>query len=91
MLYNPKFDLLNPKFDLEKKQVWCKFEQQHKEFGKTKKEFDECKVQQRKGKDLSTKMEFIMVFTNFSVAMDFLSSIAHVSVIAFVYTLMQSS
>jgi hypothetical protein len=42
----------------------------------------------RQGKDLSTKMEFITIFTNSSVAMDFPSSITCTFAVAYIYTLM---
>jgi glycerol-3-phosphate responsive antiterminator len=45
----------------------------------------------KEGKDLFTKMELIVVFTNSNVAMEFLSSIIHASIITYVCTLMQLS
>jgi hypothetical protein len=87
---NLNLDLLNPKLDLAKKQIWCKFEQQCKKSRKQKNNLTNAKFR-KEGKDLVTKMEFITIFTNFNVAMDFLSSITYAFVMVCVYILMQLS
>jgi len=43
---------------------------------------------EKQGKDLSTKMEFITIFTNSSVATDFPSSITCTFAMAYIYILM---
>jgi hypothetical protein len=55
---------------------------------KTKKKLTNAKFR-REGKDLATKMEFITIFTNSNVAMDFLSYITCAFTMACVCTLMQ--
>jgi hypothetical protein len=82
-----KFDLLNPKLNLEKNKCDVNLSSNAKSQKKQKNNLMNVKFK-KEGKDLSTKMELIMVFTNSNVATNFLSSIVCISVLTYVCTLM---